>query len=104
MFDEYVTRWKSDRDAHGGSLASLSEDLGGQTRLGVDRVRSIILMAPVAVIVPCPSTATGDAIGRATVPPASSEKFGGEVSWRILPGTQADDETAGSDAPTANLI
>jgi hypothetical protein len=35
MFDEYFTGWKPDRDAHGGSLTSLIEDLGGQTRLGV---------------------------------------------------------------------
>src|SRR5262249_11633753 len=35
MFDEYFTGWKSDRDAHGGSLTSLFEDLRGQTRLGV---------------------------------------------------------------------
>jgi hypothetical protein len=35
MFDEYFTGWKPDREAHGGSLASYIEDLGGQTRLGV---------------------------------------------------------------------
>ena len=35
MFDEYFTGRKPDRDAHGGSLASYIEDLGGQTRLGV---------------------------------------------------------------------
>jgi hypothetical protein len=35
MFDEYFTGWKPDRDAHGGSLASYIEDLGGQTRLGI---------------------------------------------------------------------
>src|SRR5262245_15670636 len=35
MFDEYFTGWKSDRETHGGSLASYIEDLGGQTRLGV---------------------------------------------------------------------
>jgi hypothetical protein len=35
MFDEYFAGWKTDRDAYGGSLASLFEDLGGQTRLGV---------------------------------------------------------------------
>ena len=35
MFDEYFTRWKPDRHAHGGSLASYIEDLGSQTRLGV---------------------------------------------------------------------
>jgi hypothetical protein len=35
MFDEYFTGWKPDRDAHGGSLASYIEDIGGQTRLGV---------------------------------------------------------------------
>jgi len=33
MFDEYFTGWKPDREAHGGSLASYIEDLGGQTRL-----------------------------------------------------------------------
>jgi hypothetical protein len=35
MFDEYFAGWKTDRDAHGASLASLFEDLGSQTRLGV---------------------------------------------------------------------
>jgi hypothetical protein len=35
MFSEYFAGWKTDRDAHGASLASLFEDLGGQTRLGV---------------------------------------------------------------------
>jgi hypothetical protein len=35
MFNEYFAGWKTDRDAHGASLASLFEDLGGQTRLGV---------------------------------------------------------------------
>jgi hypothetical protein len=35
MFDEYFSGWKTDRDAHGASLASLFEDLGAQTRLGV---------------------------------------------------------------------
>jgi len=35
MFDEYFTRWKPDREAHGGSLAPYIEDLGSQTRLGV---------------------------------------------------------------------
>jgi len=35
MFDEYFAGWKTDRDAHGGGLASLFKDLGGQTRLGV---------------------------------------------------------------------
>jgi hypothetical protein len=34
MFNEYFTGWKPDREAHGGSLASYIEDLGGQTRLG----------------------------------------------------------------------
>src|SRR5262249_28981707 len=34
MFDEYFTGWKPDREAHGGSLASEIEDLGGQTGLG----------------------------------------------------------------------
>src|SRR5262249_28121264 len=35
MFDEYFTGWKPDGDAHGGSLTSLFEGLGGQARLGV---------------------------------------------------------------------
>jgi hypothetical protein len=35
LLDEYFAGWKTDRDAHGASLASLFEDLGGQTRLGV---------------------------------------------------------------------
>src|SRR5215475_3868456 len=35
IFDEYFTGWKPDREAHGGSLASHIEDLGGQTRLGI---------------------------------------------------------------------
>jgi hypothetical protein len=35
MFDEYFTGRKPDRDAHGGSLTSYIEDLGGQTWLGV---------------------------------------------------------------------
>src|SRR5262245_12198520 len=35
MLDEYFTGRKPDRDAHGGSLASYVEDLGGQARLGV---------------------------------------------------------------------
>ena len=34
-FDVYFTRWKPDRDAYGGSLTSLLEDVGGQTKLGV---------------------------------------------------------------------
>jgi hypothetical protein len=29
MSDEYFTGWKPDREAHGGSLASYIEDLGG---------------------------------------------------------------------------
>ena len=33
IFDEYFTGWKPDREAHGGSLASYIEDLGGQTWL-----------------------------------------------------------------------
>jgi hypothetical protein len=35
MFDEYLAGWKTDRDAHSASLASLLENLGGKTRLGV---------------------------------------------------------------------
>jgi hypothetical protein len=35
MFGEYLASWKADRDAHGASLPSLFENLGGQTRLGV---------------------------------------------------------------------
>jgi hypothetical protein len=35
VLDEYFTGRKPDRDAHGGSLASYVEDLGGQARLGV---------------------------------------------------------------------
>jgi len=35
MFDKYFTDRKSDREAYGGSLTSLIEDLGGQTGLGV---------------------------------------------------------------------
>jgi hypothetical protein len=35
MFDEYLASWKADRDAHGASLASLFENLGGQTRLSI---------------------------------------------------------------------
>jgi hypothetical protein len=33
--DEYFTCWKPNRDAYGGSLTSLIEHLGYQTRLGV---------------------------------------------------------------------
>ena len=33
MFDEYFAGWKTDRNAHGASLAPYSEDLGGQTGL-----------------------------------------------------------------------
>src|SRR5260370_859364 len=33
MFDEYVAGWKTDRNAHGASLAPYSEDLCGQTGL-----------------------------------------------------------------------
>jgi hypothetical protein len=35
VFDEYFAGWKADSDAHGASIASLFEDLSGQTRLGV---------------------------------------------------------------------
>src|SRR5262249_30808070 len=35
IFDEYFTGWKPDREAHGASLASHIEHLGGQTRLGI---------------------------------------------------------------------
>jgi hypothetical protein len=35
MFDVYFTGWKPDRDAYGGSLTSLIEHVGGQTKLGV---------------------------------------------------------------------
>src|SRR6266404_2364801 len=35
IFNEYFPGWKPDREAHGGSLASHIEDLGGQTRLGI---------------------------------------------------------------------
>src|SRR5262245_47840389 len=34
MFDEYFASGKSDREAYGGSLTSLLEDLGGQPGLG----------------------------------------------------------------------
>ena len=35
MLNEYFAGWKADRNAYGASLASLFEDLSGQTRLGV---------------------------------------------------------------------
>src|SRR5262244_1081714 len=35
MFDEYFTGRKPDREAYGGSLTSLIEDVGSQTGLGV---------------------------------------------------------------------
>ena len=74
MFDEYFTGWKPDREAHGGSLASYIEDLGGQTRLGVVLCAFDYPDGASRGDLPCPSTATGDAIGRAAVPAARCRK------------------------------